>query len=119
MGRNNPLEERKMTIYTSYPKHVILKDFAFDPDLAFNLTDEQREEMESEWKVKVMKAFDEALAPYKAEIFGDGEVFMNGDCDKVLNLSEIISEVSMLDLDPYNEFYDKWVEISYSNDDTE
>lgn len=95
---------------TSYSKSVHLDGLVFDPHAELGLTDEQREEMESEWKDIVCERINKILEPYGAVILGDGEILIDTDrYGEFVDVSdEIFQEIGLTDFDKDGEFFNRW-----------
>lgn len=99
-----------MSITTSYFNYFT-EDIIFDPNFEFeSLTDEQRKEMESEFRSRWIAAADEALKPHGLEIFANGEVIGAPGLD--IDREEITEILGNVDADEDNSLFEKWAEIN-------
>lgn len=100
---------------TTYSKSVHLDGLVFDPNAELDLTDEQREEMESEWKDIVRKRINEILEPYGAVILGNDEILIDTDRygEFVDVADEIFQEIGLTDFDEDGEFFDRWADTQW------
>lgn len=99
---------------TQYHSHFI-DDILFDPHREFDsLTDEQREEMESEFRSLWLTEAGNLLAPHGLEILGNGDVIgevgLDTDREEIRNILNTIG-----DLDPEEAFFTKWADINAAN----
>ena len=98
---------------TTYSKSVHLDGLVFDPHAELDLTDEQREEMESEWKDIVCERINKILEPYGAVILGNGEILI--DTDRLGEFTdvagEVFQEIGLTDFDEDHSFFNRWASV--------
>ena len=99
---------------TQYHSHFI-DDILFDPHREFDsLTDEQRQEMEDEYRSLWLTEAGNLLAPHGLEILGNGDVIgevgLDTDREKIRNILNTIG-----DPDSEEAFFTKWADINAAN----
>lgn len=99
---------------TQYHSHFI-DDILFDPHREFDsLTDEQRQEMEDEYRSLWLTEAGNLLAPHGLEILGNGDVIgevgLDTDHEEIRNILNTIG-----DLDSEEAFFTKWADINAAN----
>lgn len=102
---------------TTYRRTINFEGFKFDPNNELNLNEEQREEMESDWKNRIVTAFDDVLNTYGAVILGNGQIIIDvnrySEFDEVSE--EIFDEIKTTDFDENHEFFEKWATVADQN----